>query len=55
MKLLFKGPVIITGGSSQLGMALAVLSGRKARNAFRLPFVRRARTLRGSGAFLPSP
>ena len=23
MKLLFKGPVIITGGSSQLGMALA--------------------------------
>lgn len=34
MKLLFKGPVIITGGSSQLGMALAVLSGRKARKRF---------------------
>ena len=30
-------------------------SGGRRENAFRLPFVRRARTLRGSGAFLPSP
>lgn len=34
MKWLFKGPVLITGGSSQLGMALAVLSGRRARKRF---------------------
>ena len=33
MKLLFKGPVIITGGSSQLGMALA-RALRKARKRF---------------------